>query len=186
MNHAFLFQVHKEPELLRRILLRLNAPNHFFFINVDEKVKNIAQFNRYLKDIGNIRQISRMNVMHGGFSQVACTMMQLRQALSDTIGFDYYHTLSGQDYPCVSVKTFNHFFEGNTKSYMMLDTEAQAVEWKKKKYPRRTDHWYLMDVFNKSWIHTCHLYGIIRRMVYFVPRKPLDQKLIWGGGIGFL
>lgn len=54
-----------------------------------------------------------------------------------------------------------------------------------KKYPKRTDHWYLMDVFNKSWIHTSHIYGIIRRMVYLVPRKPLDQKLIWGGGTGF-
>lgn len=181
MNHAFFFQVHKEPELLRRILLRLSAPNHYFWINIDEKTKDTILFHKCLEGINNIRLISRMNVMHGGFSQVACTMMQLRHALSDSVQYDYFHTLSGQDYPCISMKKFDCFFEHNNYSYMMLDTVEQAEEWKKKKYPKRTDHYYVMDIFNRSWMHTYHLYGIIRRLFYIFPRKRFNQNLLWGG-----
>lgn len=181
MNHAFFFQVHKEPELLRRILLRLSAPNHYFWINIDEKTKDVMPFYQCLEDINNVRMVSRMNIMHGGFSQVACTIMQLRNALSDSIEYDYFHTLSGQDYPCISMERFDRFFEHNNQSYMMLDTPEQATEWKKRKYPKRTDHYYFMDVFNRSWIHSCHLYGIIRRLAYIIPRSRLDQNTIWGG-----
>lgn len=181
MNHAFLIQAHKSPELLRRILLRLEKENHYFFINIDKKVKNIQWYQEYIKDIKNIELISYMNVMHGGFSQVKCTMMQLQYANSQTIDFQYYHTISGQDYPCVSMETFDAFFEDNDRSYMMLDTVEEADEWKQNKYPHRLDHWYFMDVFNKPWMCKIHLAGIIRRLIYWVPRKKFDQNLIWGG-----
>ena len=45
MNHAFIIQVHTQPELLDRILKRLNAPNHYFFINVDGK-SDYEQFDK--------------------------------------------------------------------------------------------------------------------------------------------
>lgn len=181
MKHVFLFQVHKEPELLRRILSRLSSENHYFYINIDKKVKDIRPFRECLAGIGNIREITRMNVMHGGFSQVACAVMQMQKSMADPQKYDYFHTMSGQDYPCVSMKTFDQFFENNTKSYMMLDTQEQADEWKKKKYPGRTDHWYVMDIFNKRWMHAHHFYGIVRRIAYLIPREKYDQNLLWGG-----
>lgn len=36
-NHAFIIQVHKQPELFGRTVKKLTAPNHFFFVNVDKK-----------------------------------------------------------------------------------------------------------------------------------------------------
>lgn len=181
MNHAFLIQAHRQPELLRRILLRLSRTNHYFFINIDEKVRDFSQFNECLQGINNILQITRKNVMHGGFSQVACTMMQMRYAQSLPMSFSYYHTISGQDYPCVSMNVFDAFFENTDHSFMMLDTDNEASEWKRKKYPQRTDHWYFMDTFSKPWMCKIHLAGIIRRLLYWVPRKSFDQSLIWGG-----
>ena len=41
MNHAFIIQVHTFPEQFGNIIKLLASPNHFFFINVDKKVKNI-------------------------------------------------------------------------------------------------------------------------------------------------
>lgn len=37
LNHAFLIETHDSPELLQRIVDRLNTPNHFFFIHLDGK-----------------------------------------------------------------------------------------------------------------------------------------------------
>lgn len=181
MNHAFLLQVHRSPKLVRRILERLSGVNHYFFINIDQKVKNASEFEYQLKNIKNIMQISHFNVMHGGFSQVACTMMQIRYAISLPLDFQYFHTISGQDYPCVSMETFDAFFECNNQSYMMLDTDEELEDWKQKKYPHRLDHWYFMDIFNKPWMCKLHLAGIIRRLIYWVPRKKFDQNLIRGG-----
>lgn len=36
-NHIFLFQVHKQPGLLDRILSHLEAPNHYFAVKIDKK-----------------------------------------------------------------------------------------------------------------------------------------------------
>lgn len=36
-NHAFIFQVHKSPELFGRIVRVLAKENHYFFVNVDKK-----------------------------------------------------------------------------------------------------------------------------------------------------
>ena len=38
LNHAFLIIAHDSPELLRRIIDNLRAPNHFFFVHLDKKV----------------------------------------------------------------------------------------------------------------------------------------------------
>lgn len=37
MNHAFLIVAHDSPELLQRIVKRLEAPNHYIFIHLDKK-----------------------------------------------------------------------------------------------------------------------------------------------------
>ena len=181
MNHTFLIQVHKSPKLLRRILERISGDNHYFFINIDKKVRNVEEFENQIRNIKNVMQISHINVMHGGFSQVVCTIKQFRYASSLPLDFQYFHTISGQDYPCVSMETFDAFFECNDRSYMMLDTDEEAKKWKKKKYPHRLDHWYFMDVLNKPWMCKVHLAGIVRRLLYWVPRKKFDQSLIWGG-----
>lgn len=37
MNHAFIMAVHAYPEQFKEIVGMLQAPNHFFFVNVDKK-----------------------------------------------------------------------------------------------------------------------------------------------------
>ena len=54
MNHAFLIEAHDSPELLQRIVDRLNAPNHYLFIHLDGK-SNTAKINT--SHIGGIYQI---------------------------------------------------------------------------------------------------------------------------------
>lgn len=180
-KHVFLLQVHKQPDLLARILKRLEAKNHYFFINIDLKCDNHFDFINITRDIKNVYFTKRFNVMHGGFSQVECTIFQIKEVYKYIPDFDYLHTISGQDYPCVSTEEFDSFFHNNKKSYMMLDTKEELKEWKKNKYPHRLEHWYVMDIFNAKWMNKIHLAGIVRRLIYWIPRKYKYMDEICGG-----
>lgn len=175
-------QVHKQPQLVFRILNKLQAENHYFIINIDSKCDCFEEFKKGLSDIRNITISGRKNIMHGGFSQVECTIEQMK--LAKKIGedeFDYIHTISGQDYPCVSNEEFDTFFENNDKSYMWLDTQEELDAWKFTKYSHRLEHWYLMDILNAKWMNRIHLAGIIRRGLYWIPRRYKYMDQLWGG-----
>lgn len=180
-NHVFLFQVHKDPELLDKILKNLSFDNHFFCVNIDEKSKESAEFIRVLGKYKNVLDISHFNIMHGGFSQVECTLYQIKKILNGSLHIDYFHTISGQDFPCVGPKSFNLFFELNAgKSYMMMDSDSELKEWRKDKYPHRMNHWYFMDQLNNPFFYKVHLSGILNRLLYWVPRKNVDINTIYG------
>ena len=83
-NHVFLIQAHRYPELLRRILKRLESSNHFFYINIDSKAKNQDEFKSAISEISGIRQVTHRNIIHGGFSQIDCTVSQLRDSSQDS------------------------------------------------------------------------------------------------------
>lgn len=43
LKHAFLIMAHAYPEQFKDIVKLLNAPNHYFFINIDKK-SNMEDF----------------------------------------------------------------------------------------------------------------------------------------------
>lgn len=180
-NHVFLFQVHKTPLLLRRILKRLQSDNHYFCINIDAKVIDKEEFYDSLKGVENIILISNENIMHGGYSQIACTIQQLRYSYSYKIKFDYFHSISGQDYPIVSNRKFDDYFEHSTGSYILSDTEDEAHERRLGPYKQRLEHWYFMDVFNGPIARRLHVSGILNRLLYWIPRPLTFMDCIYGG-----
>lgn len=149
MKHAFLLMVHDDPELLARILNRLKAPNHFFFLNIDGKTGNeyIPRFLTLLdggKDLPV--KIYRKRLNWGGYSIVDCELFLMREATKADISFDYFHLLSGHDYPCVNNLEFDRFFEENKgRSFMHFDSDEEVAAWRKRKYPDRVMPWYLFD-----------------------------------------
>jgi len=69
-THIFLMQVHKDPQLLNRILKSLRKENHYFIINVDAKSLCAVDMLNVINAEKNIVCITRENIMHGGFSHV--------------------------------------------------------------------------------------------------------------------
>lgn len=175
-------QVHREPELFGRIVRRIAAPTHYILVNVDAKNSNFDEFKKAVEGIPNVIFTKRMNVMHGGYSQVACTLEQIKELYTMIPDFTYIHTISGQDYPCVTTEEFDNFFEGNSRSYMMLDTVEEQAGWCMGKYSKRIEKWHFHDVFNKPWMVKLKLAGIFRRLVSWVPRPyKKGMRSIWGG-----
>lgn len=182
-KHVFLMQAHKEPELVERILHRLEAPNHYFIINIDQKVsrEDLKKFGESFNKINNILSTRHFNVMHGGYSQIDCTINQLKDLYNRLPNFDYIHTISGQCYPCVSQADFDEYFEQGKKSYMQQDSYENLTKWKKDKYPRRLEHWYCWDVFNSKWMLKCHIPSMLNRVIYRINRPYEYYDTLWGG-----
>ena len=149
LQHAFLIQAHTFPLLLARIISKLNAPNHHFFINIDAKV-DPEPFEKALTPPlrGNIHFIGHRLVFWGGYSLIECTLNLLSEAFQSNIKYDYFHFISGQDYPCVSNDAFDYTFEkSDGRSYMKYDNEEEHEIWNryKGKYEKRYRYYYFRD-----------------------------------------
>lgn len=82
-NHAFLITAHTFFDQLEEIIRLLSAPNHFFFVNIDRKVRADAfmgQCKRKYPRVVFLEGKERMEVAHGGYSQIETTLRLLRKA----------------------------------------------------------------------------------------------------------
>lgn len=128
MNHAFIILAHTQPALLNRILGRLKASNHFFFINIDRKAC-YDEFSPILKN-NNVSYVSNLYVYHGGFSMIAVTLHLLEAVTKSKVKIDYVHLISGQDYPVVSNEEFDGRFEhSDGYSFMWYDRDDEHARW---------------------------------------------------------
>jgi hypothetical protein len=186
MNHAFIMQVHTYPELFGDILKQLEAPNHYFFINIDEKIDDKL----FLQEALNIENVfflagkKRVRVNHGGFSQIQCTLNLIEAVLSFKEKIEYIHSISGQDYPCVSNEVFDQYFLTRASDYngfMWYDSPEEVSEWKKQKYPKRYRPYYFIDT---RWTYIDKLDHIImrvlRRTLNKLYLKPEDKNIVAG------
>lgn len=120
-NHAILIQAHTQPELLGSIIKRLSSSNHHFFIHVDKKVNDYDQFLKYSSY--NVHFINkRYKVNWGAYEQLLLTLELINAVKNSRIEFDYYHLISGQDFPILDANSFDVFFETKNESFMELDT----------------------------------------------------------------
>ena len=122
-NHAILVETHANVDLLAMVIERLKADNHYFFVHVDKKTKNYKDFLALSSD-HVIFPRKRYKVNWGSIEQVLLTLELIYTAESKGIQFDYYHLISGQDYPVVDNASFDMHFENNDKSYFELDTKT--------------------------------------------------------------
>lgn len=83
----------------------------------------------------------------GGVSQIKTTIALLREVAHSGIPIDYIHFISGQDYPLVSNKAFDNFFESHTPTSFMYYSKHE--EWMKKNLPPRYRCWHWNDVLDQ-------------------------------------
>lgn len=166
-NHCFLILAHKQPDLLRRILSVLAAPNHYFVINVDSKYKNIQEFRNKLCGIANVTIVS-YSVFHCDFSHLEALLAMFKKAIA--IGnIDYYHVISGQDYPLRSNEQFDSFFESTDHSFMWIDRETPQIR-KDRDYFQNAWHFNKLNKYSSKVYHGFKV-GII--LGYILRRKSI-------------
>lgn len=121
MNHVFLIQAHKYPELLHRIIARLDATNHYFFIHIDKRSREMLD-SCYVLELTrkkNCFVYSEYAVNWGSEKQFWVTLFLLEKSIQYDVAFTYYHLISGQDFPLKGNKDFDSFFSMNCGSSFM-------------------------------------------------------------------
>lgn len=177
LNHAFLMMVHKSPELFGRIVRRLAQSNHFFFVHIDKKTAHFDSYKEAVRDVANVVFIERMSVHHAGVSLIQCELALYRASIAYPAQMDYFHLISGQDYPTRSNEQFDAYFEKHCgKSFAALEDEEYHAECMKLKYPLRTDvfHPNGRSIFERA-------FNRLTEKIQFKLHIRRSYTDIWGG-----
>jgi hypothetical protein len=112
MRIAFLIAAHAYPELLLRLVRRLEGPFGSVFVHVDRDV-DIRPFKVLFEKEGicSVGWVPRMSSGWGRFGQVRATLSLLGEALRTERTADMFMLLSGQDYPLCSPEKMAAFFD---------------------------------------------------------------------------
>lgn len=112
MKHAFLIMAHTNYPLLSRIIKKLDHRDHAVFIHIDAKSPFTDQDAALLKNscrFCSVHLIERSEITWGGYCQINLELRLLEAAVKE--GFDYYHLLSGCDFPTKSMEDLHRFFQ---------------------------------------------------------------------------
>lgn len=153
MKHAFLFIAHNNFSVLHKALLLLDSQNIDFFIHIDNKA---AGFSPETLTEGiqhsHIKWLPRVNVEWGADTMIRCEMDLLALALPG--GYDYYHLLSGADFPIKSRAEIERYFEDHCGlefvSFRERPTDMPSVMRRITGYCPHPDHYRRYPLIRKA------------------------------------
>ena len=110
MKHAYLIAAHNQMGLLVELLKKLDDEDNDIYLHIDTKCEDV-DFNILEKSLekSNLYFITRRNVTWGDYSQIQLEIDFLKKATLKK--HDYYHYISGVDFPIKSSKEIDNFFK---------------------------------------------------------------------------
>ncbi len=113
MRIAFIILAHQNPQQLLRLVKSLQHPSVDCWIHLDKR--SIAADFKEVFGQENVFAVElRVKVSWGCFSVVEAMINSLQAAISYHDRYDYFHFLSGQDYPLQPVSFFLKYLQVNT------------------------------------------------------------------------
>lgn len=113
MRFAYLILAHNSFGLLKELISFLDNPNNDIYIHLDEKI-GVVDFTQFLS-LSHYSKVcfidKRVDVAWGGVSLVEATLNLLEASVDGK--YDYYHLLSGVDFPIKSNEYIQKFFKEN-------------------------------------------------------------------------
>lgn len=169
MKFAYLILVHNSFNLLKALIKQLDDEDNGIFIHLDKKIGDIdlSQFSNFICHSNVYFIQNRIDVEWGRVSLVEATLNLLEDAVSG--GYDYYHLLSGVDFPIKSNTYINDFFEKNRgKEFVgIANFSEETIKYRVSRYHlingnmvRKCRFWsyvnYILIIFQKI----LHIYNI--------------------------
>lgn len=142
MKHALLIIAHNNLEILIKIVELLNCPQIDFYIHIDKKCNiNYSDIKQKINS-NNIYFFKEIDANWGDFSLVQIELLLLEEALKRK--YDYYHLISGVDFPLKNVEQFLSFFEINN-SVEFVHFYSQCIP---KSIEKRYKYYHLFEKVN--------------------------------------
>lgn len=111
-KHAFLIMAYDDELFLKELLLALDNYRNDIYIHIDKRSKiNVEGLKRVCKR-ATVFSIERIKVTWGSEDQINAELGLLRASTAQQ-QYDYYHLLSGHDFPLVSQEKLYGFFDSH-------------------------------------------------------------------------
>lgn len=143
MKHAILILAHKNVNQLCRLVKYFDT-NCDVYIHIDKKQPIGIDDEKRLSEYPQVKVVSReYNVNWGGTSVLESEMYLLRIAVQSS-GAEYYHLISGQDYPTRPLDYFLDFFKRNAGKEFISYQHLPHPNWEDNTF-RRLQYYYPYD-----------------------------------------
>ncbi|MCI8319033.1 MAG: beta-1,6-N-acetylglucosaminyltransferase [Lachnospiraceae bacterium] len=140
-KHAYLVLAHNQKQLLFELLQEIDYLENDIFLHIDKK------FNIDLDDIkrhivkSKCYFVDRISIGWGGTTLIEATLKLLKKS-TETGKYEYYHLISGQDFPLKSQKEIHQFFEAHQGLEFISCKPMNSNYNERIKY-----YYYFQDVF---------------------------------------
>ena len=181
MKSAYLIVAHGNFNLLKKLILQLDHPSNDIFIHIDKKVKSVdyKEYEQLTRHSKVVCLRKRVSVIWGHITQPQATLLLLEAACSAK-NYDYYHLLSGIDYPIKSNQYILDFLERNNgKLFIGFQPWDTTIDFKFGLYhyiPQNIQNRYIvMKWVNRIILKIERLFSI----KHFKDTKSLSKGCNW-------
>lgn len=182
-KHAYLIMAYNHFEYLKLLISKIDADFNDIYIHIDKKSKCDTNELRYAAKKSHIFFVNRIRVNWGGFSQIRCEYLLLKDAFNNR-KYSYYHLISGSDILLKSPEEIYRYFESNGNYEYIHFSES---EWSRKVIDR-IDYFHFFQECGKrkklKFINKLERISLTAQMKLGIHRvKNIDQ--IYGGSNWF-
>lgn len=168
MKHAILILAHKDISQLRH-LVSYFSKDCYVFIHIDQKSAiSYDEQESLKKDFAQVISVYRKYSVHwGGFSILKAELFLLKEAINHSDA-DYFHLISGQDYPIKPLHDFLDYFNHAEGKSFVSYVHLPNPKWQRATYDRLLYYYPFEFVNNRekgreksekwvNWQKKCHV-----------------------------
>lgn len=152
MKFAYLILAHHKFNQLLDLINIMTSPDNFIFLHIDKKMNIDPLLKEELFKSNVFVCDDPVAISWGGFSQIIATMKLINMVYKNGIEVDYFHLLSGQDFPVKNNSYINSFFKENEGLSYMGFFSLPYDNWTHKGMSRILLEWNIDDIgYYKSY-----------------------------------
>lgn len=179
-KHAYLVMAHCDFESLRCLLKALDDSRNDIYLHIDKKTKNVPlnEIRTWVRR-AELIIMPRMKIYWGHSGIIKCELLFFKTSVA-RCHYNYYHVISGMDFPLKSQDEIHDFFKGNDKEYLTFYEECDCDE--RYMYKIRIYHPFMKwigrvspDLKGKKKIALSIIYKIDRRIKKLQEITSMDR-----------
>lgn len=185
---AYFILVHRYPGQFKRLFKAIYSASNEYLIHVDKRAgpalkQEVAAF---LADYPNASLLKSQNIVWGGYSMVAAELRGMKQLLKQSLSWDHYINLSGQDFPLKPQSAIQDFLKTHADHDFIL-TSDQVIKRPNtlnriRNYFVESDDGFLGFPFKRAYLKnvTPYIGGqwkiLSRKSVEFISESPMIAR----------
>lgn len=178
MRQAILITAYRDMPQLRRLVDWFDA-DFELFIHLDKRCREDIS---WMDGRSNLHLYRDYAIEWGDYRHLKAIVLLMREAYTHT-GLEYFHLITGSDYPCMSLHRFKTFCEEHRHDNYLEHFPLPHADWGAEGGLNRIQFWWLKPNAHRSSSSTLtrRLVNLQRRLGVKRPFKYFNGSLYGGG-----